>query len=249
MPWGHSPGRASGTDSVPVEIYGGYCVHRALVGFWPDAPTPQQLRECAAVEVRRIGVREMQRDIGRLCQQHPETWSLAGPKEEEMGLVKGGEPIDPAPEGLHRAVCVDNYTREKVATKYGEKDMEQFVFEIEELNPKNENKPYLVFTRFTASIGPKSSLTQFLESWRGQKFTKEDRAKGFDCEKVVGACCQIQIVHNHKDDGDVYANINAIMPLAKGQEKLKPSGAYVRFKDRDGKGAAAPADPDDDLPF
>lgn len=167
-----------------------------------------------------------------------------------MGVVKGGEPIDPAPEGTYRAVCVDNYTKQKVATKYGEKDMEQFVFEIEELNPKNENRPYLVFARFTSSIGPKASLTDFLESWRGQKFTKEDRKAGFDCERVVGACCQVQIVHNHKDDGEVYANIKSIMPLARGMEKLKPSGKYERMKDRNGQAAAAASEPeDDDLPF
>ena len=56
------------------------------------------------------------------------------------------------------------------------------------------------------------------------------------------------------DDGkDVYVNIAAIMPLARGQEKIKASGSYVRMKDRtDGAAAAATAggaDPDDDLPF
>jgi len=206
---------------------------------------------CAAVDLKRIGAREVQRDIGRMCQWHPETFQVTQVKEDEMGVVKGGELPDPAPEGPARVVCVDNYTKRDVMTSFGKKDKECFVFEHEQLNPKNENKPFLAFKTFNASIGPKSDLTKFLESWRGQKFSKEDRDKGFDCEKVVGACAQVMIQHDHKDNGDVFANITSIMPLIKTQEKLKPSGTHKRRKDRDAEGSRATQqdDPDDDLPF
>lgn len=232
-------------------------MHHRLVAFWQERPSASELAACAGVELKRVGAWQMQRDLGRLCQWHPETFqtTTTNVTEDEMGIVKGGELPDPAPEGLARAVCVDNYTKKDVETAFGKVDKEYFVFEHEQLNPNNQNKPYIVVVRHTASIGPRANLTKFLEAWRGQKFSKEDRDKGFDCEKVVGACAQLLIVHNHKDDGTIFADVQSIMPLARGMEKLKPSGTYKRWKDRDDKGRAqagtvaeAPAE-DDDLPF
>lgn len=251
MPWA-PPAKRGPDPALPTEIWGGYCAHHQLVGFWQEKPGMADMLACAAVELKKIGAQQVQRDIGRMCQRHPEAWTTTR-TEEPMGVVKGADYPDPAPEGPARVVCVDNYTKEDVETSFGKKDKEYFVFEHEQLNPQNENKPYLVIVRHTASIGPNSNLTKFLESWRGQKFGKEDRDKGFDCERVVGACALVNILHNHKDNGDVFANVESIMALPKATEKLKPSGNYVRWKDRDAKGrqqaAAAAAQPDDDLPF
>lgn len=251
LPW--APPARQDVSALPLEIWGGYCLHHRLVGFWQERPSQAEMAACAAVELKRLGAREVQRDIGRMCQWHPETWSTDSVKEDVMGIVKGGELPDPAPEGLARVVCVDNYTKEDVETSFGKKDKEYFVFEHEQLNPNHENKPFLVIVRHTASIGPKSNLTKFLESWRGQKFSKEDRDKGFDCERVVGACAQVMIIHNHKDDGSVFANVESIMPLARGMEKLKPSGQYKRMKDRDAKdrnmAGTVPEPDEDELPF
>lgn len=167
-----------------------------------------------------------------------------------MAIVKGSIPQEPAPEGTFRAVCVDEHDLGEIEGKFGKRQKVLLVWELEELNPKNENKPFLVFQRFGASIGRKSTLGKFLESWRGQKFTPEDMKNGFDLERVVGAPCQVQIAHNHTDDGSVYANIAAIMPIAKSMEKLKPHGSYVRMRDRNDAAAATRGpDPDDDLPF
>lgn len=250
MPWA-PPAKRGPDPALPLEIWGGYCLHHQLVGFWQERPSPSAMAEFAAVELKRIDARQVQRDIGRMCQRHPETWTTSQPKEEPMGIVKGGELPDPAPEGPARVVCVDNYTRKDVVTSFGKKDKEYFVFEHEQLNPKNNNKPFLVFKAFNASIGPKAELTKFLEAWRGRKFSKEDRDKGFDCEVVVGACAQVMIQHDHKDDGTIFGNATTIMPLTKEQAKLKPSGTYQRKKDRDATGgqAAPQEDVDDDLPF
>jgi hypothetical protein len=61
----------------------------------------------------------------------------------------------------------------------------------------------------------------------------------------------VNVLHNHKDNGDVFANVESIMPLPKTTEKLKPTGNYVRYKDKDARGKAAVAaqDAGDDLPF
>jgi hypothetical protein len=203
---------------------------------------------CGAVTLEHIGIGRFQKDLTHLCGAHyPPTES----KEAPVAIVKGSPPIEPAPEGTYRAVCVDEYELEPKQTKYGMRDRIRLVFELEELNPKAENKPYTVWATFGASIGTKSYLGKFLSAWRGQKFTPEDLKNGFDLEKVVGVSCQIQIVHSHADDGTVYGNVEAVMPLAKGMTKLAPSGHYTRMKDRDDKQAASAAhpDPDDDLPF
>ena len=50
---------------------------------------------------------------------------------------------------------------------------------------------------------------------------------------LVGKSAQIVVVHEHKD-GETYANIVACTP-DKAAEPLKPSGKYVRVKDRPAK--------------
>ena len=235
---------------APYQIWGGFCEHGGLCAFWTDRPSTAIARADGALTLRLIGATELR--THPWCGLHFHPFTLTD-KEKRM-IVKGSIPQDPAPEGTFRAVCVDEHDLGVVTGgKYGPKQKVLLAFELEELNPKNENKPFVVYTRFGASIGMKSLLGKFLSAWRGQKFTPEDLKNGFDLEKVVGVPCQVQIVHNHVEDGTTYANIAAIMPLARGQEKLKASGSYVRMKDRtDGAAAAATAggaDPDDDLPF
>lgn len=161
----------------------------------------------------------------------------------------------PAPEGLHSAVCVDVIDLGMQATQWGEKPKLDLVFQIEEINPETK-KRFTVHSRFTVSLHEKSGLRKALECWRGRKFSK-DELKKFDLEKLVGAPLQIQVVHNVVDDGKVYANVNAFVPLGKGMEALKPLD-YVRKKDREeqkpqpittGTPTSDTGSYDDDTPF
>jgi hypothetical protein len=184
---------------------------------------------------------------------HREFWERPTTMEDDVTVIRGTPPPEPAPEGVWRAVCVDEYLLEKQETKFGIKDIQVLVWEIEELNPKAENRPYLVFGRFNATLGKGSKLLDLIEKWRGQKFGKEalDPKTGvleFDTKVLVGVPCQLQIIHNTTDSA-TWANIAGIMPH-KGPDKLKPSGSYTRKKDRDDASAGAePTGVDDDIPF
>ena len=52
----------------------------------------------------------------------------------------------------------------------------------------------------------------------------------FDTEDLLGRTAHITVIHEHSE-GEVYANIALIQP-DKSAEPLKPSGKFVRMKDR-----------------
>lgn len=107
----------------------------------------------------------------------------------------------------------------------------------------------MVVSQYTLSLNSKAKLRQHLEAWRGRKFSGEE-LKGFDLEKLLGANCQLQIVHSLSDNGRTYANVQAIVPLGKGMNKIVELD-YVRAKDRNEKveDETPPPTDDDDLPF
>jgi len=61
--------------------------------------------------------------------------------------------------------------------------------------------------------------------WRGREFSEAELA-GFDVESLIGSGCMLSIVHKARD-GFVYANVQAVLPLAKGTEVPEPRG-HVR---------------------
>lgn len=148
----------------------------------------------------------------------------------------------PAPEGLHQGVCVDVIDLGMTQTPWGEKQKVELRWQIDTLNPETA-KRFLVMQRYTLSLNEKATLRHHLEAWRGKKFTNEELA-GFDLEKLVGANCQIQIVHNLSDQGRVFANVQALVPIGKGMVKMRPED-YVRAVDRQAQGNGHGTDPDD----
>ena len=135
---------------------------------------------------------------------------------------------EPAPEGLHQAVCCDVVDLGEIATDWGIRPMVQIKWQIDYL--REDTKPYLVQRRFTNSLHEKAALRHILESWRGKRFTDEE-LQGFDLEQLIGANGQIQIIHKQVADGRIFANVQAMLPLAKGMDKLKVAD-YIRVVDR-----------------
>lgn len=155
--------------------------------------------------------------------------------------------FNPAPEGLFTAVCVDVVDMGEMETQWGMKRKIQIRWQLDEKDP-DTGRPFMIAARYTASLSEKATLRHILETWRSKKFTPEE-LQGFDLEKLIGVNCQIQIVHNPGDQGRVYANVLAVVPAAKGAEKIRPVD-YVREKDRAKNGnAPAPEVDNGDVPF
>lgn len=149
----------------------------------------------------------------------------------------------PAPEGLWQAVCCDVVDLGLVKDTFGEKHKVKLVWLIEENDPKTK-KPFSVSKRFNLSLHEKASLRKDLESWRGRKFNQEELKK-FDLEKLIGANCQLSVVHNVKDEGEVYANVQNIVSSRKDTTKLRVPDDYVRQADRDTNGNGFHSDADE----
>jgi hypothetical protein len=150
----------------------------------------------------------------------------------------------PAPEGLWQAVCVDVVDLGMQTSQWGESHRVQIRWQLEGDDPKT-GKPYMAVRSFRLSLHEKSSLRPMLEAWRGRKFTPEE-LKGFDLEKLVGVACQVQIVHGITGQGGTFAQIQAVVPPARGVAKLTPRGDYVRVKDREHQAANGHDSPPDD---
>jgi hypothetical protein len=170
----------------------------------------------------------------------------------------------PAPEGTWQGVCIDVVDLGIEEYEYKGKKISAHKVQIRwilDAEPALESgKPHMAVRKFTLSLGEKSKLKPFLESWRGRKFTDAE-LEGFDVENLIGANAQIQILHNHKN-GNTYSNVEGILPLGRGMTKMEVPADYVRQYIRDER-AQLEANPnpsseepnynteigDDDIPF
>jgi hypothetical protein len=176
-------------------------------------------------------------------------------------IVKAGGDFKPAPEGLWPAVCVDVVDRGIVKSQmYKPRHMIQIRWILNAEPPLEDGRPHMAVASFGATLGEKSKLRPFLEAWRGRKFTEEE-LEGFDIESVIGANCQLQIIHN-KYNGKTYGNVQSVVPAARGAKKMEVPADYVRQCVRDerarlesqpdGEGdydSYAPDISDEDIPF
>jgi hypothetical protein len=155
-----------------------------------------------------------------------------------------GSDFVPAPQGLHRAVCVDWVDLGVIESKFGSREKVRLVWEIDELMEDTKRR-FIVSQMYTPSLHEKAKMRHDLESWRGRAFSAEER-KGFDLDNLLGAPCQLQVVHNTHDD-KTYANVASVVALGKGMERLLPSGDYIRMKDRPNEGGSREPGADDDM--
>ncbi len=148
-----------------------------------------------------------------------------------MRIKTGSGNFQPCPEYNGSAVCVDVTPLKTVQTQFGPKEKFRFVFEIGQT--KDDGTPWCVWSApFTPSYHENSALRPFLRKWMGRELTPEE-TKTFDTEDMLGKSAHITVIHEHSD-GEVYANIALIQP-DKSAEPMKPSGKFVRMKDRQGQ--------------
>jgi hypothetical protein len=146
-----------------------------------------------------------------------------------MSIVLKQKQYTPAPEGIHAACCVDVVDLGVIEGQFGPKHKCRITWEI--VTPMADGRRFSTSKTYTMSLHEKATLFKDLKAWRGRPFTAEE-LKGFDLEKVLGAPCQLVITHSEVE-GKVYANVTAILK-ADSKNILKPSGQYIRAKDREG---------------
>jgi hypothetical protein len=153
-----------------------------------------------------------------------------------MGLIaKADKGFDPVPAGVHQGVCYAIYDLGTQYQKNFDNHAHQclIIWEIpsERIEIPKDGKilslPRVVSKTFTISLGKKSNLRKYLESWRGRIFTDEE-LQGFDISKLIGKNGMVQVIHTSKD-GNTYANVSAILPLYKGMQKIEPENPTVVY--------------------
>jgi hypothetical protein len=172
-----------------------------------------------------------------------------------MSLVlskKSGGDFVPHPEtdGLIRAVIVDVTAPKKVQSQFGEREVFKLVYESEIAD--ETGRPFAVWSfPYTPSLNEKANFRKDLKKIRGRDLTTNEE-QHFEVDSLIGLPVQVIVKHEEKD-GKVYAQITHVQPH-KGPDPLKPSGKFVREKDRqkkDGEAAAyrkAGSAGDDDTP-
>ena len=141
----------------------------------------------------------------------------------------------PETDGPIKAVLVDVTELKKRMTQYGEKDEFRLVFETECDDTENDRR-FCIWSRgYTPSLNEKAALRKDLKKMMGRDLTQLELDE-FDLEALIGHGVKLIIQHEKKDD-KVYANISFIAPDK--DKALKPSGKYIRQRDRDTDAPAA----------
>lgn len=143
--------------------------------------------------------------------------------------------IAPIPEGCFVGVC---YSVVDIGTQFNEVydkaarkvvvtwELPEHRIELER-DAQKVNLPRAISKRYTLSLGEKAILRRDLTAWRGRAFP-EAELKGFDMKKLLGAACQIQVIHTRGAD-KVYANVGALMALPKGVKAPPPENELLFF--------------------
>ncbi len=138
------------------------------------------------------------------------------------------------PQGGAEAVCVDAFTRE--ITKDGEtKDKLVLVFETDKLMEANDDGVQKNFCVWDWANIPQSILNENSSLHKRLKMWGVGFDGGFDTledfeKAVLNRPATLTIIHNAGESGTVYDNIAACLPVE--GEGMKPTGAYIRQKDR-----------------
>lgn len=142
-----------------------------------------------------------------------------------LKVAQNGGEFEMVPEGQYIARCFKVVDLGTQTTEYmGEKKLQSKVYiswEILDDVKMKDGRPFAVSQMYTASLNEKSRLYKDLSAWRGKKFTA-DELLGFDISKLLGAYCQVQIVHNEVGD-KTFANINAIMGTKERPDGINPT--------------------------
>ena len=147
-------------------------------------------------------------------------------KIQILASSTGGSSYEPIAAGTYVARCYsmvhlgtikESYMGEE---KYVNKVRLTFELptEMKVFKEENGEQPQVISKEFTLSLGDKSNLRAFLNSWRGKALT-EDECKSFDIAVLAGKACTLSIIHKtSKVSGKTYAEIASIGGVMKGMQ-------------------------------
>lgn len=140
--------------------------------------------------------------------------------------------IPPVEEGTYPAVCVGvvdlGEQHNKFYNKYEHKILLIMELPGELIEIEGEQKPRWVSRDFTASLGQKANLTQFLNQWRGKALTEEERENGFDLAELLNrpGFASVGVVEG-KDR--LFNVLNGMMSIPKGMPAPTAIGELLWF--------------------
>lgn len=121
--------------------------------------------------------------------------------------------------GIYQAVCCSLvHLGEQFRTfdqTYKHRMLIYWTLPGERVQMGDKDFPRLVCREFTVSLDAKSNLRKVLESWRGRPYTEEE-AQDVDLTKLLGVGAQVQIMHKPKQNGEMKAVVENVLPLPKG---------------------------------
>lgn len=163
-----------------------------------------------------------------------------------MGLIAKSsdsrQDFEPTPEGLHIGICYGLFDLGTQHNNVYNNDEHKVLLIWELPNERIEiidketgikkDLPRAISNRYTLSLGEKARLRHDLETWRGKQFTSAE-LEGFDLQHILGAACQLQVIHNKsKDNTKTFANIGGIVQAPKDYKpKIENQLVFFSFED------------------
>ena len=138
-------------------------------------------------------------------------------------IAKNSTSFELVPAGNHIARC---YSMVEIGTVHDEtfnvrRKLVRISWELPNerkvFKPENGEQPFAIHKEYTLSMNEKANLRKDLESWRGKGFSDKE-AEAFDITKLLGVPCMLNIIHKTGNNGNQYAQVVSITPVAKGTE-------------------------------
>lgn len=150
-----------------------------------------------------------------------------------MSLIAKNDGVNfelPEP-GVYPAVCVwvIDLGMQEVNWQGQTKQKRKIKLAFELVGTKmKDSRPFFIGNNYTLSLNENADLHKHLVSWRGRQFSPEEM-EGFDLKNVLGAACQINVIHNIATNGNTYANPGSIIPFPKGMQKPTPESEFIYY--------------------
>jgi hypothetical protein len=168
-------------------------------------------------------------------------------------FIKAARKRTDAPEGIHRAVCIDVVDLGLKKNNFNQKKADlihkiEICWETAEINPQTGRR-YFAAKEYTFSLGERAALRKDLEAWLGRQL---EPGENFDLESLIGQNCRLTLTSKTSQWNNVYTNVTEVNPAGDQEELLEVSSDEVRHAPEKGEEPISNSKTvitDDDIPF